>query len=149
MNEINKHFDPHSPTFTLEKVFSLGLVAFADFIGEMSANSNKEYAIETAMQDISQRWGDIDIDVVEYKEVYFKVRSTEDLFQFLEDDQVAVSTMKASKFYIVFKDILDEWDHNLSHASEVVGLVWASSAGRWRELAIWVVAHTVLHVEQA
>ena len=123
MTEINKHFDPHAPDFTLEKVFALGLVQAADFIGEMSANANKEFAIETALQDIAKRWGDIDIDIVEYKEVYFKVRSTEDLFAFLEDDQVAISTMKASKFYHVFKENLDLWDHNLSHASEVVEMM--------------------------
>jgi dynein heavy chain, axonemal len=120
MSEISRSFDPNGPDFTLEKVFDLGLVQFADYIGEMSANSNKEYSIEQAMLQIEERWGGIDIDIVEYKDVYFKVRSTEDLFTFLEDDQVAVSTMKASKFYPVFKELLDTWDHNLSHASEVV-----------------------------
>ena len=39
--EVGKRFDPTEALFTLEKVFSLGLHAHADMIGEMSANANK------------------------------------------------------------------------------------------------------------
>eukprot|EP00952_Eustigmatos_sp_NYUAD-ZCMA_P008048 33779-Eustigmatos_ZCMA.PRE.1 len=44
--EINKDFDPNSDTFTLEQVFALGLHTQAEFIGELSANANKELSIE-------------------------------------------------------------------------------------------------------
>lgn len=32
---------------------------------------------------MEHRWKDIDIDMSEYKEKYFKIKSTEDLFQVL------------------------------------------------------------------
>jgi dynein heavy chain len=118
--EINKRFDATSADFTLERVFSLGLHAHGEFIGELSANAYKEYAIETALEGIEERWNGIDVDIVEYKTVYFKVRSTEDLFTSLEDDQVSLSTMKASKFYQSFKVKINHWEDSLSHISEVL-----------------------------
>jgi len=86
----------------------------------MSSNANKELAIETALADLDKRWVDIELDIGTYKEKYFKFRSTDDITQFLEDDSVALSTMKASKFYGSFQTRIDEWEHSLSVISEVV-----------------------------
>ncbi|GMI21327.1 hypothetical protein TeGR_g3290 [Tetraparma gracilis] len=121
--EIHKEFDPDSPTFTLEDIFSLGLHNYSEFVGEMSANANKELNIERSLADIETRWADVIIDMAEYKEIYYKVRSTEDLFQLLEDDSVALSTMKASKYYNSFKDKIDHWEHSLSTISEIVDMI--------------------------
>ncbi|GMI05338.1 hypothetical protein TrVE_jg1168 [Triparma verrucosa] len=121
--EINKEFDPESSTFTLDNIFSLGLHNYAEFIGEMSANANKELNIERSLADIETRWADVVIDIAEYKEIYFKIRSTEDLFQLLEDDSVALSTMKASKYYNSFKEKIDFWEGTLSTISEIVDMI--------------------------
>ena len=119
-HEVGKVFNPNEASFTLEKVFSLGLHAHADMIGEMSANANKELNIEQGLVAIEERWKDIDIDITNYKDIYYKIRSTEDLFQSLEDDAVVVSTQKSSKFYGAFKEQIDYWDSTLSLMSEVI-----------------------------
>ena len=121
--EINKEFDPDGARFTLEDIFSLGLHNYADFIGELSSNANKELNIERSLADIETRWADVIVDIAEYKEIYFKVRSTEDLFQLLEDDSVALSTMKASKYYSAFKEKIDFWERILSTISEIVDML--------------------------
>ena len=121
--ELHKDFDQTSVDFTLEKVFAIGLATVADFIGELSGNANKELAIETALEAIEGRWVDIIIDAAEYKEVYFKIKSTDDLYQVLEDDAVSLSTMKASKFYGSFKSKIDFWESGLSLVSEVVDML--------------------------
>ena len=121
--ELHKDFDQTSVDFTLEKVFAIGLATVADFIGELSGNANKELAIETALEAIEGRWVDIIIDAAEYKEVYFKIKSTDDLYQVLEDDAVSLSTMKASKFYGSFKEKIDFWESGLSLVSEVVDML--------------------------
>lgn len=61
-------------------MFDFG-VGQAEFIGELSANANKELSIEVSLDSIKGRWQDVAIDVVEYKDVYHKIRSTEDLYQ--------------------------------------------------------------------
>ena len=117
--EINKEFDPKSDSFTLEQVFALGLHTHVEFIGELSANANKEYSIEVTLNAISENWAIQIVDIGPYKEVYYKVKSTEDLFQLLEDDSVALSTMKASKFYGAFQEKIDYWEATLNIIAEI------------------------------
>jgi len=119
-DRVGTDFDPSSPTFTLNEVVKLGLNTHAEFIGELSTNANKELAIEIALADLEKRWADVELDVGTYKDKYYKLRSTDDISQFLEDDSVALSTMKASKFYGSFQTKIDEWEKTLSTISEVV-----------------------------
>jgi len=121
--EIQKQFDPFSEAFTLDAVFALGLHLHGDFISEMSANANKELAIEQSLEEIEEAWSTIDIEMGEYKEIFWKVKSTEDMFAQLEDNQVALSTMKASKFFVSFKDKIERWETNLSLISEVIDIL--------------------------
>ena len=122
LDEINKPFDPHGEDFTLEKVFTLGLHLHGEFIGELSGNANKELAIEQALDGIKTAWATITIDLAPYKEVYYKVRSTEDLFTQLEDDSVTLSSMKASRFFKAFEERIVYWEKTLGLVSEVIEL---------------------------
>ncbi len=117
---IGQEFDPKSAEFTLNEVVKLGLNTHAEFVGELSSNANKELAIEVALADLDKRWEDVELEMGTYKEKYFKFRSTEDITQFLEDDSVALSTMKASKFYASFQTKIDGWESILSTISEVI-----------------------------
>ena len=118
--KVGKEFDPKSPDFTLNEVTKLGLTAHAEFIGELSSNANKELAIEVSLADLEKRWVDVEMDIGTYKDKYFKLRSTDDISQYLEDDSVALSTMKASKFYGSFQTRIDAWEHILSAISEII-----------------------------
>ena len=121
--EIGKSIDPKSDDFTLEKVFTLGLHHHGDFISELSGVANKELAIEENLEAIATAWKSIDIEIGEYKDKYFKVVTTEDLFSQLEDNAVALSTMKASRFYQTFQKQIDYWESTLAVMSEVVEMV--------------------------
>ena len=118
--EMGKVFDAESRTFSLDKVFSLGFHMHADFIGTLSANANKELSIEEALNGIKERWATVTIDMGEYKGVYFKIQSADDLFMALEDDQVQLSTIKASPFFASFETEITYWENALSQVSEVV-----------------------------
>lgn len=120
--EMKKDFDPNSGEFTLEKVFTLGVNLHADFIGDLSATANKELGIESALDEMHGIWDEVTIEMTVHKEIYYKVRDVEDLFAQLEDNQVSVSTMKASRFYQAFKEKIDHWENSLSHISEVIEL---------------------------
>ena len=120
--EMKKDFDPNSPDFTLEKVFTLGVNLHADFIGELSANANKELGIESALNEMDGIWAEVNIEMSDHKEIYYKIRDVEDLFAQLEDNQVSISTMKASRFYQSFREQIDHWEDALSHISEVIEL---------------------------
>ncbi|KAE9255217.1 Dynein-1-beta heavy chain, flagellar inner arm I1 complex [Phytophthora fragariae] len=118
--EMGKTFDTESANFTLERVFSLGFHLHAEFISTLSGNAGKELSIEQTLDNIEKRWAAIDVDITEYKGVYYKIRSADDLFTALEDDQVQLSTMKASPFFGSFDTRILYWEKALSHLSEVI-----------------------------
>lgn len=118
--KVGFEFDPYGADFTLSNIVQMGFSSHAAFIGELSTNANKELAIEVTLSDLERRWADVSLDMGTYKEKYFKLKSTDDISQFLEDDSVALSTMKASKFYTSFKTKIDTWERTLSTISEVI-----------------------------
>ena len=50
----------------------------------------------------------------------FVFRATDEVFQVLEDNQVTLSTMKASRFVKAFEKEVDYWERTLSHILEVI-----------------------------
>ena len=50
-------------------------------------------------------------------------RATEEVFQLLEDNQVTLSTMKASRYVKAFEKEVDHWERTLSHILEVVEMI--------------------------
>ncbi|KAF1335297.1 Dynein heavy chain, partial [Globisporangium splendens] len=118
--EMGTTFDTESTSFTLERVFSLGFHLHAEFISTLSGNASKELSIGQALDNIDKRWSGIDIDIGEYKRVYYKIKSAGDLFTALENDQVQLSTMKASPFFGSFDTKILYWEKALSHMSEVI-----------------------------
>ena len=92
----------------------------------MSGNASKELAIEQSLESIEETWKTLDLDMVPYKDEkagIFKLRSTEDLFTALEDNTVTLSTMKASKFFLVFEKQITQWEKSLSLVSETVEVI--------------------------
>lgn len=118
--KIGIDFDPYGTDFTLNNIMNMGFLAHVNFISELSTNANKELAIEVALNELEKRWSEVAMDMGTYKDKYFKLKSTDDISQFLEDDSVALSTMKASKYYHSFKHRIDEWERTLSTISEVI-----------------------------
>lgn len=122
-HELQISFDEGSPQFTLGAVFATGLNAASEVVSELSANADKESAIEEALHDMEKRWTDVELDITKYKDTYHRIKSTEDLFQTLEDDSIQLSTIKTSKFYGSFKENVDSWECKLSLVSEVVDML--------------------------
>lgn len=82
----------------------------------------QELAIETSLGNIAATWAELQLDMAAYKSTY-KLRSTEDVFAALEDNGVTLSTMKASKYYLVFEQQVGHWERTLALASETVEMV--------------------------
>ena len=50
-------------------------------------------------------------------------RATDEVFQILEDNQVMLSTMKASRYVRAFDKEVDKWERTLSHILEVIEMI--------------------------
>ncbi|KAI8923518.1 dynein heavy chain and region D6 of dynein motor-domain-containing protein [Entophlyctis helioformis] len=125
MDEVGKTFSPQGADFTLDKILDLGLDQHTETISTLSTAASKELSIEQGLETIKEAWLTLELDIVAYKEEkgYYKIRSTDSLFEQLEDNQVTLSSMKASKFFLAFEAQVDHWERTLSHIVEVVELL--------------------------
>ncbi|XP_076804743.1 dynein axonemal heavy chain 2-like [Clavelina lepadiformis] len=119
--EVQRPFDHTSETFTLERIIELGLDQFWEQISEISGAASKELAIEETLAEIENVWNGVLLDITPYKDKgHFKLRGTDDIFQQLEDHQVTLSTMKASRFVKAFEKSVDSWERALSTILECI-----------------------------
>ncbi|KAJ3127608.1 Dynein heavy chain 2, axonemal, partial [Nowakowskiella sp. JEL0407] len=125
MDEVGKSFDPHGADFTLDRVMEIGLDQYVESVSGLSAAATKELSIEQGITDIKSAWDTIELDVAPYKEDrgYFKIKSTDEIFETLEENQVNLSSMKASKFIVAFEKEVDHWERTLSKILEVVEML--------------------------
>ena len=87
--EMARDFDQNGEDFTLEKIIGIGFDRYAVFISELSQAATKELAIEKSLRKIDNTWADIELDIVSFKDRgHYRLRSTDDLFNILEDHQV-------------------------------------------------------------
>ncbi|CAI5672498.1 unnamed protein product [Oreochromis niloticus] len=122
--ELQYSFDPTSAEFTLEKIISLGFNMYTGKICEISGAATKELSIEQGLKGITKTWQEMTLDIAPYKdEGHYRLRSTEEVFQALEDNQVILSTMKASRFVKAFEQEVDHWERQLSHVLEVTEMI--------------------------
>jgi dynein heavy chain len=121
-DEIGKQFDHKSHSFTMDFVMTLGLDADGDFINGLSATASKELMIEQALTNIEAFWKTQEIDTVSYKGSC-RIRSVEDINTALDDNQVSLSTMKASRFFSAFSVQIEFWEKTLSHISETLEMI--------------------------
>ncbi|GAB5580480.1 dynein axonemal heavy chain 2 [Prionailurus iriomotensis] len=122
--EVQREFDQESESFTLEQIVELGMDQHVEKIGEISASATKELAIESALENITKTWDGIQLDIAPYKDKgHHRLRGTEEVFQALEDNQVALSSMKASRFVKAFEREVDHWERCLSLILEAVEMV--------------------------
>ena len=126
MDACGKSFDYASENFTLARVVELGLDQCAETISEISDDATKELAVDKTLESISDSWKHISLDTGPYKEErndVMKLRSADEIFSILEDHTVTLSTLKASKFFSVFEDVITCWERALRMVNDVIEMV--------------------------
>ncbi|XP_026545523.1 dynein heavy chain 2, axonemal-like [Notechis scutatus] len=121
---VLRTFDQEAEDFRLENIIELGLDKHVEKVAEISSSATKELAIEQALENIAKTWAVTTLDIVPYKDKgHHRIRGTEDVFQALDDNQVALSTMKASRFVKPFEKEVDRWERCLSLILEVIEML--------------------------
>ena len=72
-------------------------------------------------------------------------RPSEEIFQALDDNQVTLATMKASRFVKPFLAEVDSWERKLSHILEVIEMIlqiqkqwmYLEVGRRWGSGRVW------------
>uniref|UniRef100_A0A671XQT1 Dynein axonemal heavy chain 2 n=1 Tax=Sparus aurata TaxID=8175 RepID=A0A671XQT1_SPAAU len=122
--ELSCYFDQTSSEFTLEKIIFLGLDKYAEKICEISGAASNELSIEKGLETMTTTWAETFLDIAPYEvKGHYWLRSTEEVFQALEDNQVILSTMKVSRFVKAFEREVDCWERQLSQVREVIEMI--------------------------
>jgi dynein heavy chain len=139
--EVKDDFDENSDEFTLDKVFSLGLLNHQEKIMALADNARRQLKIEVALEEIRHSWEedpvtDLDIDKQKSKadqEEFFYIRSTDNVMQLIEDHGVKLSNMKSSPYYKEFDTKIDLWEGNIAQITETLEALLAVQ-GKWKYL---------------
>uniref|UniRef100_A0A3P9PK94 Dynein axonemal heavy chain 2 n=1 Tax=Poecilia reticulata TaxID=8081 RepID=A0A3P9PK94_POERE len=115
--DLERTFDHTNPDFTLEKIISLNLDHYASTISEISGAASKELSIE------QKTWDEVYLEIAPYKDEGHYRLGSEDVFQTLDDNQVILSTMKASRFVKAFEREVDQWERRLTHVMDVIDMI--------------------------
>ncbi|XP_075210256.1 dynein heavy chain 2, axonemal kl-2 [Lycorma delicatula] len=121
---VNVDFDQNSPSFSLEAVIKLNLQEFAESINEISDAATREMQIENGLKVIKETWDNVVLDMVPHKDKgIYRIKAVDDIFQALEENLVALSSMKSTRFVEPFIKTVDFWEKGLSLVMEVLEAV--------------------------
>ncbi|KAF0978551.1 hypothetical protein FDP41_002371 [Naegleria fowleri] len=120
---IKQDFEENSKDFNFEKIFKLSLENYVDDISTISHRASQELLIEKEIKKISDIWSNTTLDIVPYKEIYFKLQSVENIYMNLDDNVASLGSMKLNPFITSFQSDVKFWEETLAKINEVIDLL--------------------------
>jgi dynein heavy chain len=116
------HFTPppEDPTLTVGSLLSLNLHNFTADVEEICDQALKEEKMENQLKILEDFWLQVDwlMDLYVGSDVPL-LKMGEEEFEALENDQMVVQGMLASRYLAQFEKTVHTWQHNLAMVSEV------------------------------
>ncbi|XP_031370853.1 dynein heavy chain 2, axonemal [Apis dorsata] len=118
---VGRDFDELSPEFTLDAITEMEFQNFAEQISDISNSATMELTIEIGLKAISDIWQKMPLEMIPYKDQgIYRIKTTDEIVQTLEEHQVQLSAMKATRFVEPFAKEVDYWERTLSIIGEVL-----------------------------
>ncbi|KAJ3083598.1 Dynein heavy chain 6, axonemal, partial [Rhizoclosmatium hyalinum] len=119
-------------TLTLEKLMEQHIFDFKEDISNTSGQASSEAALEEMLSKVVKIWSDTEFIVLPYRESkdVFILGAIDDIQTALEDSQVTISTIKASRFVGPIKVEVERWDRMLMLFSETLD-AWMICQRNW------------------
>eukprot|EP00698_Gefionella_okellyi_P011837 TRINITY_DN3147_c0_g1_i1.p1 TRINITY_DN3147_c0_g1~~TRINITY_DN3147_c0_g1_i1.p1 ORF type:complete len:4003 (-),score=857.71 TRINITY_DN3147_c0_g1_i1:159-12167(-) len=109
--------------FALQHLLDLNLPQFEAEVEEIVDRSQKEEKMENTLQKIQKTWADIQFVFAQHKQTDINmVNIGEEDFATLEDQQVMVQNMIASKYLATYEDQVMYWRKSLANVADVMQL---------------------------
>ena len=120
---------------TLQFLNDNGVMLKKDFVLEMSGVASGEYSLEKSLEGIKTAWQEMNFEVKGHRDSksVFILGSIEEITTLMEDSQMSLQTMTASKFVVGIRDSVEIWDKKLQLVSEVLD-EWMTCQRNWMYL---------------
>ena len=107
--------------FSLQQLLDLGLERHMRTIGEISAEAEKEYALECLLQGMKTQWQSVAYDVVPYKATgSYVIRKPNTIHELLDDHLIKTQTMRGSPFVRYLDHAAAAWEEQLHYHIEML-----------------------------
>jgi dynein heavy chain len=124
MGVTKKQIDVNNPKFSLNDMLALELHNFVDDVGEVVDQAQKEDKMEQMLIKLHETWKSIEFQFDRHAETdVYLIRMQEADFEMLEDNQLVVQGMMASKYLATFEEPVTKWQKELSSVSDVLGIM--------------------------
>ena len=133
--KLEKPFIGLDTGLTFNQLINDGAEDFKDEIEEISGQAQGEKQIEDTMNDIKEKWENLEFVVTPYRDSKerFIVKEVEEVITILEDDSMTISTMLGSKHVREIRDEVEDWERKLGYISDVID-EWLAFQKAWMYL---------------
>ena len=105
MEVTKKEIDYQNPAFSLGDLLQLELENFVDDVGEVVDQANKEDKMEIALKKLDETWKTVEFGFDKHQDTdVYLINLAEENFEMLEENQLIVQGMMASKFLATFEE---------------------------------------------
>ena len=118
-------------SLTLAEAIDIGLMSKIAIITKTCDVASKEYAIESALDNMVRDWKEIQLEIISYKDKgTYILKLSEDLIRQLDDHIVMTQSMSFSPFKKVFAERIATWESTLKNVQEVLD-AWTTCQRAW------------------
>jgi len=108
----------------LRDVYNLNLNKYQEDVEEITDQARQEAKMEKTLVKLEETWKDITFEFSQHKNTDLKlIRISEENFEMLEENQVAVTSMFSSRYLATFEEKCVYWQKSLAAIAEVVQLL--------------------------
>ena len=108
----------------LEDIYNLQLHRHVEAVEEITDQARQEAKMEKTLNKLEEIWSVVEFEMTKHKDTeVMLLKVTEENFEMLEENQVAVNSMFSSRFLSTFEDRCVYWQKSLASISEVVQIM--------------------------
>ncbi|XP_073817376.1 dynein beta chain, ciliary-like [Musca autumnalis] len=116
---------------TLKDLIDLNLHEYEEEVKNIVDKSVKEMAMEKVLRDIHNTWATMEFQTEPHDRTAIKLlKASEEMIETLEENQVQLQNMASSKFVGYFQTEVNNWQHKLSNADQIIGS-WFEVQRKW------------------
>ena len=122
-NKVQKDFNVDE-NLLLRDVYNLNLNKYQEDVEEITDQARQEAKMEKTLNKLEETWKDVTFEFTTHKNTDIKlIRLSEENFEMLEENQVAVTSMFSSRYLATFEDKCVYWQKSLAGIAEVVTVI--------------------------